>query len=120
MATDPIQFQPPPTWAPVALTTNDPATGAQQQTFNPVWLKWFLDLTQIINDSGGSAGILHNDTGSLQGGQANQYYHLTSAEYTGSGTGVFARVTSPVFTTPNLGTPSVLSVHRMFQWRLQL
>ena len=49
---------------------------------------------------------LHNDLVGLQGGSANEYYHLTSAEYTGSGTGAFARTTSPVFTTPNIGTPS--------------
>ena len=42
----------------------------------------------------------------LQGGMTDEYYHLTSAEYTGSGTGVFARVNSPVFITPALGTPA--------------
>jgi hypothetical protein len=47
---------------------------------------------------------LHNNLAGLQGGTANEYYHLTSAEYTGSGTGVFARVSSPVFTTPNIGS----------------
>jgi hypothetical protein len=46
----------------------------------------------------------HNDLIGLQGGSAAQYYHLTSAEYTGSGTGAFARTTSPVFTTPNIGS----------------
>ena len=47
---------------------------------------------------------LHNDLAGLQGGSANEYFHLTSLEYAGSGTGVFARTVSPVFTTPNIGT----------------
>jgi hypothetical protein len=46
----------------------------------------------------------HNDLSAIQGGIGGQYYHLTSAEYTGSGTGAFARTTSPVFTTPNIGS----------------
>lgn len=44
---------------------------------------------------------LHND---LAGLNVGDYRHLTAAEYTGSGTGVFARVSSPVFTTPNIGS----------------
>lgn len=48
----------------------------------------------------------HNELAALQGGTATEYYHLTSAEYTGSGTGIFARITSPSFITPNIGTPS--------------
>jgi hypothetical protein len=51
-----------------------------------------------------SAVSVHNDLSGLQGGTANEFYHLTSAEYTGSGTGAFARVNSPVFTTPNIGS----------------
>lgn len=46
----------------------------------------------------------HNQLIGLQGGAGDEFFHLTSAEYTGSGTGVFARTTSPVFTTPNIGT----------------
>ena len=42
--------------------------------------------------------VLHNQLGGLQGGTATENYHLTDAEYTGSGTGVFARVASPTFT----------------------
>lgn len=37
---------------------------------------------------------LHNDLAGLQGGSANEYFHLTSAEYTGTGTGVFVRQTA--------------------------
>jgi hypothetical protein len=42
--------------------------------------------------------VLHNQLGGLQGGTSNEYYHMTSVEYTGSGTGVFARAASPTFT----------------------
>lgn len=50
--------------------------------------------------------MLHNDLGSIQGGTSGEYYHLTSAEYTGTGTGNFVRATSPTLTTPAIGTPS--------------
>lgn len=47
----------------------------------------------------------HNTTLSgLQGGTAGQYYHLTSAEYTGTGTGNFVRETSPTLVTPKATT----------------
>jgi hypothetical protein len=51
---------------------------------------------------------LHNDLAGLQGGAATEYFHSTSAEYTGTGTGVFVRTTSPTLVTPALGTPSAL------------
>jgi hypothetical protein len=51
---------------------------------------------------------LHNDLAGLQGGAATEYFHSTSAEYTGTGTGVFVRATSPALVTPDLGTPSAL------------
>lgn len=70
-------FEPPPTWADPVIV--DPATGKSQ--FNPVWLKWFVDLVAIINVSGGGGGaITHNSTAGLQGGTANQFYHLTAAQ----------------------------------------
>lgn len=98
-----VTFQPPPTYADVVVF--DP-TG-EHPKFNPIWLKWFLDLVQVINDSGGGGGIIsHNSTSGLQGGTANQYYHLQASEYTGSGTGTFARVNGPTFTAPVLGTPA--------------
>ena len=44
--------------------------------------------------------IGHNDIAGLQGGTTNQFYHLTSSEYTGTGTGNFVRSTSPTITSP--------------------
>lgn len=50
--------------------------------------------------------LRHDDLIGLQGGTADQYYHLTSSEYTGTGTGTFVRATSPSLVTPLLGTPT--------------
>lgn len=45
------------------------------------------------------AGVTdHNSLLNLQGGTASQYYHLTSAEYTGTGTGNFVRLNAPSVT----------------------
>jgi hypothetical protein len=41
--------------------------------------------------------IRHNDTTGRQGGTTDEYYHLTAAEYAGTGTGVFVRTTDPTF-----------------------
>lgn len=72
-------FQPPPTFAEVVLV--DERTG--KATFNPVWLKWFVNLVGIIDASGGGGGTIdHNSLATLQGGQSNQYYHFNSAEHT--------------------------------------
>lgn len=70
-------FQQPPTYAEPVIV--DEKTGKPR--FNPIWLKWFLDLAQVIDDSGGGSGtVQHNDTGGLQGGTSNEYYHLTAAQ----------------------------------------
>jgi hypothetical protein len=61
--------------------------------------------TQVFSSTSVTA---HNDLSGLQGGTTNEYYHLTSAEYTGTGTGTVVRADSPTLTTPNLGTPSTL------------
>lgn len=57
--------------------------------------------TSMLAVSGTST---HNNLAGLQGGTTAEYYHLTSAEYTGTGTGNFAKATNPVFTTPNIGS----------------
>lgn len=50
---------------------------------------------------------LHNNLAGLQGGSGNEMYHLSAAEYTvtaSTGSGAMARLTSPAFTTPNIGS----------------
>lgn len=72
-------FEPPPTWAEVVIIDEKTNKGR----FNPVWLKWFVDLIGILNESGIIAGAIpHNNLASIQGGTAGQYYHLTSANFT--------------------------------------
>jgi hypothetical protein len=51
---------------------------------------------------------VHNELAGLNGGTLDEYYHSTLAEYTGTGSGVFVRATSPTLVTPALGTPSAL------------
>ena len=70
-------FQPPPTYADPVIV--DEATRKGQ--FNPIWLKWFLDLSQFINNNGGGGAIQHNSLGGLQGGVSGEYYHLNQATY---------------------------------------
>lgn len=66
-------FQPVPTYAdPVLVDQKSGKSG-----FNPVWLSWFLTLT-----NGGLGSITpHNSLAGLQGGLSGQYYHLTLTEY---------------------------------------
>lgn len=72
-------FQPPPTYADPIIV--DDRTGRFK--FNPIWLKWFLDLVQIVNASGGgTGGVVHNDTTGKQGGGGTEFYHLTAAQNT--------------------------------------
>ena len=49
---------------------------------------------------------LHNDLNGLQGGSGAERYHSTSAEYTGTGTGVFVRQSNASLISPALGTPT--------------
>lgn len=44
-------FEPPPTYANPVLIDEKTKTA----TFNPIWLKWFLDLTQALNSGGGTS-----------------------------------------------------------------
>lgn len=78
-------FQPPPTYTlPILIEEQTDAKGEKHTTakFSPVWLRWFLDLAQVLSSSGATSGtIVHNDTSSKQGGTAGEFYHLTSAEY---------------------------------------
>lgn len=85
------QFTPAPTYAdPVVV---DEATGKSK--FNPIWLKWFLDTVQIFNTIGLGVGgtINHDNLAGLQGGQANEFYHLTLAQQTAIAAGVSGTIT---------------------------
>ena len=71
-------FQPPPTWA-LPILVNEQTKQAQ---FNPIWLKWFVDLAGVLNSFGGGSGTAdHNMLSGLQGGAADEYYHLDASAY---------------------------------------
>lgn len=73
-------LQPPPTYTlPVIV---DPQT--REASFNPIWLNWFVELAQTLNDAGGTT-LDHNSLGGLQGGAAGEYYHLDLAQYNAIG-----------------------------------
>lgn len=56
----------------------------------------FLDvLSAFTTTYNPSMATNHNGLAGLQGGQTSEYYHLTSNEYTGTGTGTFVRQTDP-------------------------
>lgn len=56
----------------------------------------------------------HNDLAGLQGGAANEFYHLTNAEYTGTGTGTFVRQNSPTLTgSPVLSTATATTINKV-------
>lgn len=55
--------------------------------------------SSLVDTFNTSTAISHNGLSGLQGGTLAEYYHLTSAEYTGTGTGVFVKKDSPTITT---------------------
>ena len=54
--------------------------------------------------------ILHDDLAGLQGGTNEEYFHLTTSEYTANGTGTFIRQSGATLITPNVGVASGTSV----------
>ena len=51
-------FQPPPTWANPVIV--DEATG--RSTFNPIWLKWFIELSANLGGQGAGSGTVIGHT----------------------------------------------------------
>ncbi len=77
-----LVFQPPPTWA-LPILVNEQTKVAQ---FNPIWLKWFVDLAHVLSGAGGGGGSIdHNMLTGLQEGTADEYYHLTAAQHSALG-----------------------------------
>ena len=68
---------PPPTFAEVVLVDEK----TKKARFNPIWLKWFVDVAAVINAGGGTT-LTHNDLSGLQGGVAAERYHMLQAEDT--------------------------------------
>ena len=72
-------FTPPPTSADPVIV--DEKTKRAQ--FNPIWLKWFIDITAFVSqNSGGSTSANHENLSGLLGGATSEHYHFTAAEHT--------------------------------------
>ncbi len=86
-------------------------------TKEPIFDRWAYLLWKRISSSGqllwsyldfGGSNLTdletrnHNDLQTLQGGTTGEYYHLTSSEYTGTGTGTFVRTNTPTIATPDI------------------
>lgn len=56
-----------------------------------------IQIDRVTDVTLGSSTVAnHNDLLSIQGGTTDEYYHLSSADYIGSGTGLMIRQTNPV------------------------
>lgn len=93
-------IQPVPSYA-LPFVGNDAELARLGLKFNPLWLKWFLDMIRQLQTGG---GVLHNNLAGLQGGTAAQFYHLTLAQsqiITGTKTANF------VYAGPTAGAAAV-------------
>lgn len=87
------QFEPPPTYADPVLV--DETTGKSR--FNPIWLKWFVDIAAFFS-SVGATGVDHELLTGLQGGTGTPsvHIHMTTAEHNWVAAGLAAGVTGSV------------------------
>ena len=73
------RFESAPTYAEPVLV--DEVTGKAR--FNPLWLKWFLNVVQVFNSllsQSESGTINHELLSGLLGGGASEHYHITLAQ----------------------------------------
>lgn len=79
-----FKFPPPPTYAEPTIVDEK----TSKAVFNPIWLKWFLDIAQIFSQIGQTiGGVQHNNLSGLQGGTLGEFYHLTQNLYNVLNTG---------------------------------
>lgn len=100
---------------PIDLPPPPPSNSVLDRWLNLLWRKFTAagELAWSLIDKTGSnltdiETRNHNDLQSFDGGTAGEYYHLTSVEYTGTGTGVFVRQDSPSIT--GSGTSPALKI----------
>lgn len=73
-------FPPPPTYAEPTIV--DARTGKSQ--FNPIWLRWFLEVAQILSQlavGANSSNINHEKLAGLLGGDEGGHYHISMTQY---------------------------------------
>lgn len=69
-------FPIPPTYAPPFIRRPN-TTSDTDVVINPIWLDWFLSVSQTIAPQ----SFDHQNLTGLQGGAAGEYYHLTAAQH---------------------------------------
>lgn len=84
------QFLIPPTYAPPFIRKPD-AKDDTETVINPVWLNWFLTVSQVIAPT----SFDHQNLSSLQGGSTSERYHLTQAQHNGVTAGPATPVATP-------------------------
>lgn len=116
----------------MAVTNLPPPPNPNSDMDDYSWKDWFRILRdyltqvgafswRILNFAGSSIKDIvdrkHNDLQSIQGGTTSQYYHLTSAEYAGTGTGVFVKATNPTLSSPNVDSIDVSTTAAAPTWQ---
>ena len=81
-----ISYSPAPTYAEPILKGNGPE-GLESFIFNPIWLKWFVDLSSLLSKSGisdvASGTFKHDLLSNISGITTTtppEYYHMTAGE----------------------------------------
>ena len=91
------RFESAPTYAdPVVV---DEVSGKAK--FNPLWLKWFLNVVQVFNSilsQSESGSVNHELLSGLLGGSAAGRYHLTNAQQAAVAAGITATITTAKLT----------------------
>jgi len=78
---------------------------------NNVIITFYYDGQENASSFATPFGSLHNTLSGLQGGTSNEFYHLSSSEYTGTGTGTFVRASSPSIASATLtGTTTAATI----------
>ena len=74
-------FTPPPTFSEIITWQPDGSF-----LFNPIWLKWFVDLAAVLSEAGVTAasvngGFSHNALKGIQGGLVGESYHVNAGQF---------------------------------------
>lgn len=104
-------FQNPPTFAlPILVNEQDPA----KSIFNPIWLNWFYQLTDVLNSIGAGGGIPVSSI-DITGGTAFQLLQVNGAVTGLQFTSVSNTYTPTLTNVANLdaSTPYVTSYARL-------
>jgi len=92
-----VKFEPAPTYADPVIV--DEASGRSR--FNPLWLKWFLNVVQVFDSllAQSTGGVInHESLSGLLGGGANAHFHITAAQQAAIAAGITVTITTAKLT----------------------